>query len=89
MGSSKYFLMGQQNRGSTNYRDFSKQESAPERPRTGIIRTWLDSLGILNFLASTGPAVKAILGLQADYDDAILKKHSNANDHTQDRKSVV
>ena len=82
MGSSKYFLMGQQNRGSTNYRDFSKQESAPERPRSGIIRTWLDSLGILNFLASTGPAVKAILGLQADYDDAILKKHSNANDHT-------
>jgi len=74
--------MGQQNRGSTNYRDFSKQESAPERPRSGIIRTWLDSLGILNFLASTGPAVKAILGLQADYDDAILKKHSNAGDHT-------
>ena len=82
MGSSKYFLMGQQNRGSTNYRDFSKQESAPERPRSGIIRTWLDSLGIINFLASTGPAVKAILGLQADYDDAISKKHSNANDHT-------
>ena len=81
MGSSKYFLMGQQNRGSTNYRDFSKQESAPERPRTGIIRTWLDSLGILNFLASTGPAVKAILGLQADYDDSISKKHSNSADH--------
>ena len=81
MGSSKYFLMGQQNRGSTNYRDFTKQESAPDRPRSGIIRTWLDSLGILNFLASTGPAIKAILGLQADYDDAILKKHSNANDH--------
>ena len=82
MGSSKYFLMGQQNRGTTNYRDFTQQLSAPARPRSGIIRAWLDSLGILNFLASTGPAIKAILGIQADYDDAISKKHSNANDHT-------
>jgi len=82
MGSSKYFLMGQQNRGTTNYRDFTQQLSAPARPRSGIIRAWLDSLGILNFLASTGPAIKAILGIQADYDDAILKKHSNASDHT-------
>jgi len=74
--------MGQQNRGTTNYRDFTQQLSAPARPRSGIIRAWLDSLGILNFLASTGPAIKAILGIQADYDDAILKKHSNASDHT-------
>ncbi len=81
MGSSKYFLMGQQNRGTTNYRDYSEQGSAPSRPRSGIIRTWLDSLGIMNFLASTGPAVKAILGVQTDYDDAISKKHSNSADH--------
>ena len=81
MGSSKYFLMGQQNRGTTNYRDYSEQGSAPSRPRSGIIRTWLDSLGIMNFLASTGPAVKAILGVQADYDDAVTKKHSNSADH--------
>ncbi len=82
MGSSKYFLMGQQNRGTTNYRDFTEQVSAPDRPRSGIIRTWLDSLGILNFLASTGPAVKAIIGTQADYNDAVSKKHSNTLDHS-------
>ena len=89
MGSSKYFLMGQQNRGTTNYRDYSEQLSAPARPRSGIIRTWLDSLGILNFLASTGPAVKALLGTQADYDDAVLKKHSNAGDHTHANSTAL
>jgi len=55
------FLMGQQNRGTTNYRDYSEQGSAPARPRSGIIRTWLDSLGILNFLASTGRQLKLFL----------------------------
>ncbi|MCX6241902.1 MAG: hypothetical protein NTX43_08870 [Bacteroidetes bacterium] len=89
MGSSKYFLMGQQNRGTTNYRDYSEQGSAPSRPRSGIIRTWLDSLGILNFLASTGPAVKAILGVQADYDDAITKKHSNSADHVHSNATAL
>jgi predicted nucleotidyltransferase len=89
MGSSKYFLMGQQNRGTTNYRDFTEQTSAPSRPRSGIIRAWLDSLGILNFLASTGPAVKAILGIQADYNDAISKKHSNASDHTHSNSTAL
>ncbi|MCX6916670.1 MAG: hypothetical protein NT167_27110, partial [Verrucomicrobia bacterium] len=52
-----------QNRGTTNYRDFTQQVSAPARPRTGIIRAWLDSLGILNFLAATGPALKALFGV--------------------------
>ena len=89
MGSSKYFLMGQQNRGTTNYRDYSEQGSAPARPRSGIIRTWLDSLGILNFLASTGPAVKAILGVQADYDDTITKKHSNSADHVHSNATAL
>ncbi|MEI6883556.1 MAG: hypothetical protein WCO02_03660 [Bacteroidota bacterium] len=89
MGSSKYFLMGQQNRGTTNYRDYSEQGSAPARPRSGIIRTWLDSLGIINFLASTGPAVKAILGVQADYDDAITKKHSNSADHVHSNATAL
>ena len=82
MGSSKYFLMGQQNRGSTNYRDFTQQTTSPARPRSGIIRTWLDSLGIINLLASTGPTLKSIFGTQADYDDAVSKKHSNASDHS-------
>jgi len=89
MGSSKYFLMGQQNRGTTNYRDYSEQGSTPARPRSGIIRTWLDSLGILNFLASTGPAVKSILGVQADYDDAITKKHSNSADHVHSNATAL
>ncbi|MEI7491893.1 MAG: hypothetical protein WCK92_10880 [Bacteroidota bacterium] len=89
MGSSKYFLMGQQNRGTTNYRDFTEQTSAPSRPRSGIIRAWLDSLGIINFLASTGPAVKAILGIQADYNDAISKKHSNVNDHVHSNATAL
>ena len=82
MGFSKYFLMGQQNRGSTNYRDFTQQTTSPARPRSGIIRTWLDSLGIINLLASTGPTLKSIFGTQADYDDAVSKKHSNASDHS-------
>ena len=89
MGSSKYFLMGQQNRGTTNYRDYSEQGSAPSRPRSGIIRTWLDSLGIMNFLASTGPAVKSILGVQTDYDDAITKKHSNSSDHVHSNATAL
>lgn len=83
MGNSKYFLLGQQNRGTSNYKDFSKQSATPARPRTGIIRTWIDSSGILNFMADTGAALKAIFGTQADYNDAIAKKHANTLDHAQ------
>lgn len=83
MGNSKYFLLGQQNRGTSNYRDFSKQSATPSRPRPGIIRTWIDSAGILNLMADTGAALKAIFGTQSDYNDAIAKKHANTLDHAQ------
>lgn len=92
MGLSKYFLMGQQNRGSTNYRDFTKQESAPERPRTGIIRAWLDSLGILNFLAATGPSLKALFGVQGSLSAGALAgnaRGANATDFQFVREAVT
>ena len=90
MGTSKYYLMGQQNRGTTNYRDFSQQLSAPARPRSGIIRTWLDSLGFLNFLASTGPALKAIFGVQGSLSAAAMggnARGANATDFQFVRES--
>jgi len=90
MGTSKYFLMGQQNKGTTNYRDFTRQASAPDRPRSGIIRIWLDSLGFLNFLASTGPALKAIFGVQGSLSAAAMggnARGANATDFQFVRES--
>ncbi|HPT68844.1 MAG TPA: hypothetical protein PKW50_01765 [Syntrophomonas sp.] len=83
MGQSKYFLLGSLKAGTTNYKDYTKQSAAPARPAAGVIRTWLDTNGIMNFFAETGATLKAIFGVQADYNDAIAKKHSNALDHTQ------
>jgi hypothetical protein len=83
MGQSKYFLVGSLKAGTTNYKDYTKQTAAPSRPAAGVIRTWLDTNGIMNFFAETGATLKAIFGVQADYNDAIAKKHSNALDHTQ------
>lgn len=83
MGQSKYFLLGSLKSGTSNYKDYTKQPSAPSRPAAGIIRTWIDSSGIMNFFAETGSTLKAIFGVQTDYNDAILKKHANTLDHTQ------
>jgi len=83
MGQSKYFLLGSLKAGTTNYKDYTKQTAAPSRPAAGVIRTRLDSNGIMNFFAETGATLKAIFGVQADYNDAISKKHANTLDHTQ------
>ena len=64
MGSSKFFLLGQQNTGATNFKDYITLSSAPARPLAGKIRTWIDSLGIFNFLPSSGPAYKGLIGSQ-------------------------
>jgi len=61
MGNSKYYLLGQLNQGASNYKDFVEQTSAPSRPFTGRIRSWIDSLGILNFLPNSGPGTKVAL----------------------------
>ena len=87
MGNSKYYLLGQLNQGASNYKDFTTQASAPSRPFTGRLRAWIDSLGVLNFLPNSGPGVKVITGTQADYDDAVLKKHANTDDHTHTNQS--
>ena len=55
MGNSKYYLLGQLNQGASNYKDFTEQASAPSRPFTGRLRTWIDSLGIINLLPNSGP----------------------------------
>ena len=89
MGLSKYFLLGRLNKGATTYKDYTPLSSAPPRPRAGIIRTWLDNIGILNLLASTGPGIKVIFGTQADYDDAITKKHANTQDHSHSNKTAL
>jgi len=69
--------------GTTNYEDYAKQPAASSLPAAGIIRTWIGSSGIINFFAETGSTLKAIFGVQADYNDAISKKHANTLDHTQ------
>ena len=89
MGLSKYFLLGRLNKGATTYKDYTPLSTAPPRPRAGIIRTWMDNLGILNLLASTGPCVKAVFGIQSDYDDAIAKKHANTLDHSHANKNAL
>ena len=66
MGTSKFFLLGQQNTGATTFKDYVPLSSAPSRPKPGKIRTWIDSLGIFNFLPESGPGYKTIVGSQGD-----------------------
>ena len=66
MGTSKFFLLGQQNTGATTFKDYVPLSSAPDRPKPGKIRTWIDSLGIFNFLPESGPGYKTIVGSQGD-----------------------
>ena len=89
MGFSKFFCLGNQNKGATPFKDYSKLASAPPRPKSNIIRTWIDNLGIMNLLGSSGPGVKSVVGNQEDYDDAIALKHSNSNDHAHANQSAL
>ena len=89
MGFSKFFCLGNQNKGATPFKDYSKLASAPPRPKSNIIRTWIDNLGIMNLLGSSGPGVKTVVGNQEDYDDAIALKHSNTSDHAHANQSAL
>jgi hypothetical protein len=89
MGLSKFFRLGVLPKGATSFKDYTPLASAPPRPRPGVFRTWLDSLGMLNLFTSTGPAVKAIIGSQEEYNDAIALKHSNTADHIHTNKEAL
>jgi hypothetical protein len=62
MGTSKFFRLGQSGNGTTKFKDYITQSSAPDRPKPGKIRTWIDNLGIFNFLPASGPGYKALIG---------------------------
>jgi len=81
MGLSRFFCLGNQNKGATPFKDYTKLSSQPPRPKTNVIRTWMDSLGILNLLGSSGSGIQAIVGNQQDFEEAVALKHANTNDH--------
>ena len=89
MGISKFFCLGNQNKGATPFKDYTKLSAQPPRPKSNIIRTWMDNLGILNFLGSSGPGTQTIIGNQEDYNDAIALKHSGANDHAHVNQAAL
>jgi len=89
MGLSKFFCLGNQNKGATPFKDYSTLAAQPSRPKTNVIRTWIDSLGILNLLGSSGPASKVLVGTQEDVDSAIALKHSNEHDHQHSNQSAL
>ena len=89
MGLSKFFCLGNQNKGTTPFKDYTKLSAQPSRPKSNIIRTWIDNLGIMNFLGSSGPGTQSIIGSQEDFEDAVALKHTNTNDHAHSNQDVL
>ena len=89
MGFSKFFCLGNQNKGATPFKDYTKLSAQPSRPKSNIIRTWIDSLGIMNFLGASGPGIRTIIGSQEDIEDAVTLKHANTNDHAHGNQDVL
>ena len=89
MGLSKFFCLGNQNKGATPFKDYSKLSAQPPRPKLNVIRTWIDSLGIMNFLGSSGPGSQTIIGNQEDFNDAVALKHANINDHAHGNQNAL
>ena len=89
MGLSKFFCLGNQNKGATPFKDYTKLSAQPPRPKANVIRTWIDSLGIMNFLGSSGPGTQSIIGSQEDFDSAVALKHANTNDHAHGNQDAL
>ena len=89
MGLSKFFCLGNQNKGTTPFKDYTKLSAQPSRPKSNIIRTWIDSLGIMNFLGSSGPGTQSIIGSQEDFDSTVSLKHASTNDHAHGNQDAL
>jgi len=84
MGNSTFFNHGQPSENESDFQDHSILSSTPSRPTSGLLRTFIDASGIMNFIAATGDALKVIFGVQADYNDAVSKKHAAGTDQGLD-----
>jgi hypothetical protein len=85
MGFSKYFQSNSMRSSVTNYKDYARLPMAtpPSRPPFGVLRTWADGDGFLNFHDGSYNIVGRFLtGIQATYDKLIAAVKPGAGDHS-------
>ncbi|NCA77972.1 MAG: hypothetical protein EOM90_16725 [Alphaproteobacteria bacterium] len=84
MGNSTFFNHGQLSENESDFQEYSLLSAAPAKPAAGLIRTYMDTDGVLNMIDAAGDTVKAITGTQVNMDDAVSKKHAAGTDQGLD-----
>jgi len=85
MGNSTFFNRGQgASENESDFQEHSLLVTPPAKPAAGLIRTFMDEDGVLNFIDAAGDTVKVITGTQANVDDAVSKRHAAGTDQGLD-----